>query len=109
MTVGTVTPPEWRELTDPVSGVRLRQLTSYKTNSHHLYFTNPGWYAGGRKLLFGSERYNRSNLYGIDLESGEITQVTDLESPAKREVTFLGVSVNPTRDEAYFTYGQELR
>ncbi|NCP33006.1 MAG: oligogalacturonide lyase, partial [Armatimonadetes bacterium] len=60
MTVGTVTPPEWRELTDPVSGVRLRQLTSYKTNSHHLYFTNPGWYAGGRKLLFGSERYNRS-------------------------------------------------
>ncbi|NCQ31793.1 MAG: oligogalacturonide lyase [Armatimonadetes bacterium] len=109
MTVGTVTPPEWRELTDPVSGVRLRQLTSYKTNSHHLYFTNPGWYAGGRKLLFGSERYNRSNLYGIDLESGEITQLTDLEPPPKREVTFLGVSVNPTRDEAYFTYGQELR
>jgi len=110
MPVGAISPPEWKELIDPVSGVRLRQLTSYRTNNHHLYFTNPGWFAGGRKMLFGSDRNNRTNLYAIDLESGEITQLTDLEPlPPPYEVQFLSVSINPTREEAYFWYGRELR
>jgi len=102
---GQVWPAEWREYDDPVSGVRVRQLTNYKGNSHHLYFTNPGWYAGGSKMLIGSDRENRTNLFGIDLETGEIEQLTDLDPGT---VAFLCTSVNPKRDEAYFRYNRSL-
>jgi len=100
MAKGRVWPAEWREYEDPTSGVAVRQLTDYKGHSHHLYFTNPGWWDGGRRLLFGSDRGNRSNLFSIDLETGEITQLTDLE----RDTGFLSTCVNPTREEAYFWY-----
>jgi len=102
-------PAEWTEYDDPLSGAHVRRLTDYKGHSHHLYFTNPGWWDGGRRLLFGSDRENRTNLFSIDLESGEITQLTDLEPPQGRSVSFLGTCVNPLRDEAYFWYGRELR
>lgn len=109
MAIGTTTPAEWQEIVDPVSGVTLRQFTSYKTNNHHLYFTNPGWYDGNRRLLFGSDRGNRTNLFSLHLASGEITQLTDLAPvPPPRETEFLCVGVNPVRDEAYFWYDREL-
>ena len=54
-------PAEWREYADPVSGARVRQLTDHRGHSCHLYFTNPGWHDGGRRLLFGSDRHNRCN------------------------------------------------
>lgn len=109
MSAGQTYPAEWRSYEDPDTGVRVRQLTNHKAHSHHLYFTNPGWYAGGRKLLFGSDRGNRTNLYGIDLASGEIRQLTDLEPVAPPfETCFLATCVNPARDEAYFWYARNL-
>ena len=56
MAKGERYPAEWRTYTDPHTGATSKQLTAYKGHSHHLYFTNPGWYDGGRKLLFGSKR-----------------------------------------------------
>ena len=53
MAKGDRFPTEWRTFTDDQTGVEVRQLTNHKGHSHHLYFTNPGWYDGGRKLLFG--------------------------------------------------------
>ena len=101
--------PEWRSYTDPVSGARVTQLTDYKAHSHHLYFTNPGWYAGGTKLVIGSERENALNLYGVDLQSGEISQLTDLESrPVPHEVRFQPGCVNPMHDEFYFHYYPDI-
>jgi len=106
VSIGRIWDPEWREYEDPISGSRVRQLTNYKGHSHHLYFTNPGWYDHGRKMLFGSDRENRTNLFSIDLETGGITQLTDLEPPAPpHETSFLLTTVNPTRDEAYFWHG----
>ena len=67
MAKGEQFPAEWRSFTDDQTGVTIRQLTAYKGHSHHLYFTNPGWYDGGRKLLFGSDRGNRTNLFGVQL------------------------------------------
>jgi len=102
-------PAEVAVTTDRVTGVKVRRLTGYKGHSHHLYFTNPGWYAGGSKLLFGSDRDNRTNLFSIDLATFEITQLTDLQPRTEpRETSFLFTSVNPLRDEAYFWYGREL-
>ena len=46
--------------------MKVTQLTNHKGHSHHLYFTNPGWYDGGRGILFGSDRNNRTNFYGVD-------------------------------------------
>jgi len=104
MAAGRKWPHEWSEYEDPRSGARVRRLTDYKGHSHHLYFTNPGWWDGGRRLLFGSDRENRSNLFSIELESGEITQLTDLE----KDTGFLATSVNPTRPEAYFWYDRAV-
>ena len=105
MSIGTLWEPEWTEYRDPVSGVNVRQLTNYKGHTHHLYFTNPGWYDNNRKMLLGSDRSNRTNLFGIDLESGELTQLTDLEPvPLPHETSLLYTAVNPRRDEAYFWY-----
>ena len=73
---GKVWKPEWREFSDPVTGVKVKQLTDYKGHSHHIYFTNRGWYHGGRKLLIASDRENETNLFSIDLETGELVQLT---------------------------------
>jgi oligogalacturonide lyase len=109
MTKGTIFPAEWQTHTDHETGLTIRQLTNHKAHSHHLYFTNPGWYDGGRKLLFGSERGNRVNLYSIELESGIITQLTDLDQPPPpAETSFLFASLNPKRAEVYFWHGRDL-
>ena len=103
MSRGRIWSPEWKDYIDPKSGVSVRQLTNHKGHSHHLYFTNPGWFDNDRKLLFSSDRENRTNLFSINLETGEITQLTDLEPvDPPHETVFLSTCVNPIRDEAYF-------
>ncbi len=95
--------------TDGMSRVKVTQLTDYKGHSHHFYFTNPGWYAAGGKLLFSSDRNDRTNLFGVDLETGEVEQLTDLEPvPLPRELEFLRASMNPVRDEVYFWHDLKL-
>ena len=93
MAAGQVWPAECSTYEDPTSGVTVRRLTDHKGHSHHLYFTNPGWWDGARRMLFGSDRMNRSNLFSVEIESGEITQLTDLE----KNTGFLAACVNPTR------------
>lgn len=101
MALGQQYPAEWIEYKDPLSDVRVRQLTNVKAHSHHLYFTNPGWYDGGKKLLFVSERDNATNVYGMSLADGIFTQLTELP-PLENRTTLLNMSRNPLRDEAYF-------
>jgi oligogalacturonide lyase len=106
---GSKFPAEWRVFNDLETGIEIRQLTNYKGHSHHLYFTNPGWYDNNTRLLFGSDRGNRTNLYSIELATGEITQLTDLDlPPPPGETSFLFGSINPTRDEIYFWHGRDL-
>ena len=59
----------------------------------------------GRKIIFSSDRENRGNLYSVDLGSGEIVQLTDLD-PAGGEPG--NPVVNKVRDEAYFHRGRSL-
>jgi oligogalacturonide lyase len=109
MTVGRIWPAEISESTDSLSGVAVRRLTAYRGHSHHFYFTNPGWYDGGKRLLISSDRENRTNLFGLELATGELTQLTDLEPlPLPREVEFLRACASNTRDEAYYWYGLDL-
>lgn len=109
MTVGRLWPAEASESTDPLSGVAVRRLTAYRGHSHHFYFTNPGWYDDNRRLLISSDRENRTNLFGLELASGELVQLTDLEPlPLPREVEFLRACVSGQKDEAYYWYGLDL-
>lgn len=109
MPIGETYAPEWKLFQDPISGVTVQQLTNYRGHSHHFYFTNPGWYDDNSKLLVSSDRNNRTNLYGIDLQNGEITQLTDLEPvPLPREVEFLRACVSADNNEAYFWHEYKL-
>lgn len=109
MAKGDRFPAEQRTFTDARTGVEVRQLTNYKAHSHHFYFTNSGWYDDGRKLLVSSDRENRTNLFSVDLASGELTQLTDHDQPPPpAETSFLFASLNPRRAEVYFWYGNDL-
>lgn len=74
---GTIWPSERKSATDRFTGLEVIQLTDYKAHSHHLYFTESGWYEEEQRLLFVSDRGNSTNLYSMHVESGVITQLTD--------------------------------
>ncbi len=100
MAAGDVLSAEKQTFRDPVSGATVTQLTDHLAHSHHPYFTNQGFWDGGTRLIFGSDRHNATNLYSIELASGQITQITDF---SRGECSSLLRSfVNPSRDEAYF-------
>ena len=102
--------PEIKEIIDRRTGVPIKQLTNYWGHSHHFYFTNPGWYSNGFKLLFSSDRDNRTNLFSVDLSNFSIQQLTDLEPvPLPREVEFFRAFKNPVKDQAFFWHDRELK
>jgi oligogalacturonide lyase len=107
MSAGRKWDPELTESRDPISGARVQQLTGYLGHSNHAYFTYPCWYDDGRKLVIASDRENRTNFFGVDLESGAITQLTDL-SPAGGPVDAQSMTRNPVREEIYFLQGGRL-
>jgi oligogalacturonide lyase len=107
MSKGDRRPAESRVFTDPHTGVRVRQLTDYKGNSHHLYFTNPGWYAEDRRLVFVSDRDNQTNFFSLDLDDGTITQLTELDQSQDTQGS-LAACLNPCRPELYFKLGITL-
>jgi oligogalacturonide lyase len=99
---------EWFTFNDRETGIAIQQLTNYKGHSYHLYFTNSGWYtdSGGDKLIFGSDRCNKTNLFSLDLQSGEIIQLTEFDSVRNSE--FLFSSLNPCYAEIYFWHDRVL-
>ena len=107
MDVGKKWPSELREYKDPVSGAHVRQLTGYRGHSNHFYFTYPCWYDEGRKIVIASDRENRTNFFGVDLASGDLTQLTALE-PCDGEVDAQSMTMNPRRAEMYFVQGKTL-
>ena len=102
-------PSELIKRSDRITGASIQQLTNYKGNSHHFYFTNPGWFENDQKLLFSSDRNNRTNLFAVDLKDYSIQQLTELAPlPLIQEVEFFSACKNPVKDEAFYWYGPEL-
>lgn len=101
--IGSRWEPELIVSKDPVSGATVRQLTNYMAHSHHSYFTNPTWYDHDRKIVIYSDRENRANLYSVELETGQIVQLTD-HNPEKGPMG--GLSLNAVRNEVYFAEGR---
>lgn len=69
--------PEWQCFSDEVTGAKILQWTSGKVMNHHLYFTNPTISENDKRGYFVSYRTGYPNLFSIDLESGELTQISD--------------------------------
>lgn len=92
---------------DLITGARVRQLTNYMGHSNHFYFTYPCWYDNGHKMVIASDRENRTNFFGVDLESGELTQLTDLD-PAQGNIGAQSMTKNPVRDEIFFYQGKTV-
>ena len=101
MAKGSVYPSERQCFQDPETGVTVHRLTGYLCHNNHLYFTHRPYYAGGRKMVFHSDRGNARNLFGLNLDSGEIQQLTGFESGVAGVSPF-HACVNPVKAEAYF-------
>jgi len=69
--------PEWRRFTDEQTGARVLQWTAGAAMNHHFYFTNPTISEDGQRGYFVSYRTGYPNLFAIDLDSGELTQLSD--------------------------------
>jgi oligogalacturonide lyase len=103
--VGRTWGSEIREFTDEKTGRRIRQLTS-TGNNVHLYFTENSFDAHKGEIVFLSDRASEEdkaphedplyNLFRMDLETGEIVQLTD-EAEGVRSVT-------KTRDSRVVVY-----
>lgn len=96
-----VYPSEMSDYQDRISGATVHRLTSYLGHSNHAYFTNNGWWDGNRRLLFNSDRANTSNLFSIEIGTGQISRLTDFQ-PGERYPAHFSNDVNPMRPEVYY-------
>ncbi len=109
MSIGEILSPVRKTFTDGESGAEITQLTDFLAHSHHLYFTNSGWYDNGARLLVASDVNGAGNLYGVDVEGdASLVQLTDLEAGPANAHSFLHLFVNPVRDEAYDVIGGKI-
>lgn len=95
-------PSERITFKDRVTGATVHQLTNYKGNSVHPYFTDDGWYDNNRRMLFQGDRNNAHNIFSIELESGEISQLTNM--PADGPNLASPLFVNRKYNEIYYVY-----
>lgn len=94
-------PSEMVTYEDRITGAAVTHLTSYLGHSNHTYFTNNGWWDNNQRLLFCSDRGNASNLFSIELATGEISRLTDFQ-PGEKEPIHFANDVNPCRAEIYY-------
>jgi oligogalacturonide lyase len=72
---------EMKTVTDRKTGNKIIQLTGGSSNNYHFYFTENSFIKGRREILFFSDRGSREeyhyNLFSMNLDSGEMIQITD--------------------------------
>ena len=106
---------EIREFKDEKTGRTIRQLTS-TGNNIHLYFTENSFDANKNEIIFLSDRATGEdkapyedphlNLFRMDLDSGEITQITDEPEGSNDPDSHAGPvqSVTKTADSEIIVY-----
>lgn len=119
MTIGSRFPSELKTITDAQTGRTLRQFTSAAANSYPLYYFVDTITPDGGTLIFHSERTGWVQLYKLDLESGEIVQLSDGRTRDAGwaiwcEHRLRGIynhlaALNGVRREVYYFQDEELR
>nr|MBQ4318236.1 oligogalacturonide lyase [Clostridia bacterium] len=100
---------EFYRYTDSDTGADVTRLTGFCAHSNHLYFTNNSFYDNGRRIVFESDRGNALNFFSLDLENGDIDQLTaipPLEYP--REYPFHEAFVDAVNANCCFYAGDTL-
>ncbi|MBE85055.1 MAG: hypothetical protein CME21_21070, partial [Gemmatimonadetes bacterium] len=77
MSIGSTYPSEITHTTDAATGRSITQYTSAEANSYPLYYFIPSHTLDNRYVVFHSERTGYVQLYRLDTQTGEITQLTD--------------------------------
>ncbi|MEH7331685.1 oligogalacturonate lyase family protein [Neobacillus drentensis] len=79
--IGKKYPSEMKEYIDQKTGKVVKQLTSNGSNNFHFYFTDNSFTLGDKEIYFLSDRSSPIpriyNLFKMDLETGEMIQMTD--------------------------------
>ena len=68
---------EKRSWTDPVTGVRVWEMTANKGDASNLYFHFPNLTRDGKYVLFTSNRSGSNQIFRMTLPEGRILQLTD--------------------------------
>ena len=74
--IGKRFPSERKEITDPVTGVKLIFLTSTQSGDSKIYQTHNQWTSDGQWLIFRSNRV-RGEAMAVNEKTGEMVQVTE--------------------------------
>lgn len=74
--VGKVWPAEHETWTDPEFGYEITRWTSHDSLSWHVYFNIESFIDENHAIIF-SRRNGYTNLFRLDLETGEMLQMTD--------------------------------
>src|SRR6266545_3725612 len=69
---------------DPVTSVRVFEMTKGPAASDNLYYHFSNFTADNRYLIFASERTGLSQLFRVEIETGRIVQLTDGPSVGAR-------------------------
>jgi len=105
MPKGQIYPSEKKVTKDSKTGATIFQMTDHPSINHNLYFVNPSCTPDGKTIIFASDRENNApNLYKANEESGEITQITDIDN-------FNSFSATPAKDNkrVFFSAGEQVR
>ena len=73
---------------DPYTGTSVKRLTDPGILSHHMYFYNRMTTSDGKKLLVCQLREEGRQLYLLDLNSGELLQITEGEKVGQDSAMF---------------------
>ena len=117
--IGDLSPAEGRTFTDPATGRTVTQLTGAPAHSYPLYYFVTSFTSDARYLVFHSERSGWVQLYRLDLETGEIGQLTDGRTWDSGwaiwcEWHLRGIynhlsAIDPVADEVYYFQEDEIR
>jgi len=89
---------------DPVTGLRVQELTSGPGASANLYFHFSNFTADNRYIIFGSDRTGSAQIYRVEVESGRIVQLT-----AEPGVAAYGACPHPKdARRLFYTIGAEV-
>ena len=87
---------------DPSTGFEVVQITDRPgADNTHFYFHDPAWTPDSRWLVFRSNRTERTELFRYEVETGEISPLTEGYSA--------GNWVSRLRPEAFYCVGTEVR
>jgi len=119
MAIGDTFPGGITESRDPVTGRTVRQLAAGDGNDYHIYYQAYGITRDGRWLAFFSERDRTTQLYRLDLQTGESTQLTAGRTPNSgwwpwNQIDTTGIyafigCLNPVTSDVFYYQDDEMR